>query len=252
MTAAPARPGRPVVQAAPRLQARAQAERAARRKGRARRAGIVFVVVGPLLLIGWLLLLSSLLGVRTVVVTGTDRLTPDQVRAVADVRTGTPLARVDTGSIVRRVGALAPVAQVSVSRGWPGTLRVQVVERTPVAAVVDAQGVELVDSSGVPFATVPGVPAGTVRLQVAHPGPRDATTRSALQVLDDLPATLRARVRSVQAASPASVTLVLRDGRQVLWGGSGDTAAKARATEVLLRMPGTVFDVSRPGVVTRR
>jgi cell division protein FtsQ len=249
---APSRPRRPVVHATPRLQARAQAERAARRRQQATRAGLGLAVVVPVVLLGWLLLSSPLLAVRTVTVSGTERLTADHVRAVADVRVGTPLARVDTGAVVRRVRALPVVAQVSVSRGWPGTLRVRVVERTAVAALVDARGAKLVDGSGVPFATVAGVPAGTVRLQVPHPGPKDATTRSALQVLEDLPASLRSRLRTVQADSPASVTLVLRDGRQVLWGGSGDTGLKARATEVLLKMPGTVFDVSRPGVVTRR
>jgi hypothetical protein len=38
----------------------------------------------------------------------------------------------------------------------------------------------------------------------------------------------------------------------VLWGGAGQTALKLEAAEVLLKMPGTVYDVSRPEVVTRR
>jgi cell division protein FtsQ len=48
------------------------------------------------------------------------------------------------------------------------------------------------------------------------------------------------------------VTLVLRDGRRVLWGGVDDTALKSAAAEALLKMPGSFYDVSRPGVVTRR
>jgi cell division protein FtsQ len=138
-----------------------------------------------------------------------------------------------------------------VHRGWPATLRLQVVERTPVAVVIDKTGVTLVDRSGLPYAPAATRPQGTVRLQVHEPGPADPTTRAALRVLADLPANLRTPLRIVRAESPSSVTLVLRDGREVLWGGVGDTTLKVRAATALLRMPGRIFDVSRPAVVTR-
>jgi cell division protein FtsQ len=104
----------------------------------------------------------------------------------------------------------------------------------------------------VPFAPARRLPPGTVRLQVPHPGPADPTTRAALQVLRELPPTLRTPLRIVRAGSPSSVTLVLSGGRQVIWGGVGDTDLKVQATLALLKMPGRVFDVSRPAVVTRR
>jgi cell division protein FtsQ len=56
----------------------------------------------------------------------------------------------------------------------------------------------------------------------------------------------------VRAPSPEQVTLVLRDGRQVLWGGPVDGATKASAVLALIGMPGHVYDVSAPGVVTTR
>lgn len=240
-----------VVQAAPRLTAKARAERSARRLRRAKRSGLVAAGVLPLVLLGWVLLASPLLAVRSVAVTGTELLTPAQVRAAADVAEGTPLARLDTGAVVRRIERLRPVAEVHVQRGWPGTLRVRVVERTAVAGLVSTRGVTLVDAQGVAFAPAPRLPPGTVRLQVPHPGADDPTTRAALHVLADLPANLRTPLRIVRAGSPSSVTLVLSGGRQVIWGGVGDTELKAQAAAALLRMPGRVFDVSRPAVVTR-
>jgi cell division protein FtsQ len=246
--------GRPrkVVPAGARLAARAKAERSARRRRLARRTGIALAAAAPVGVLAWVLLASPLLAVRSVTVSGTVRLTAAQVRAAADVVPGTPLAMVDAAAVVRRVETLKPVAEVRVSRGWPSTLRLQVVERAPVAGVRTAAGVGLLDSSGTVFATVPALPAGVVRLQVLRPGPGDPATRAALTVLAELPQPMRGRVRIVRAASPSSVTLVLADGRRVLWGGTGDSAQKALAAEALLRMPGTVFDVSRPGVVTRR
>ena len=241
-----------VVPAGARLAAKAQAERSARRRRWARRVGLGAAALVPLALLGWVLLASPLLAVRTVAVSGTSRLSPDQVRAAAAVVRGTPLARVDTGAVVRRVAALRPIAEVRVSRGWPGTLRIRVVERQAVAGILGPSGVLLVDGTGVAFAPAAVLPAGVVRLQVAHPAATDPTTLAALGVYADLRQPLRGRVRILRALSPSSVTLVLSDGRRVLWGGVGDTTLKTQAASALLAMPGTFYDVSRPGVVTRR
>lgn len=240
-----------MVRAAPRLAARAEAERRARRSRRLRWLGRSLLVVAPLLLLGWVLLLSGWLAVDRVVVVGQSRLEVAQVQEAVAVAPGTPLARVDTRAVADRVAQLAPVGEVQVLRSWPGTLRVELTERVPAAGVVGAGGVQLVDASGVVFATEPALPRGLVRLQVDEPGPEDPATRAALQVHADLPEGLRNRVRTVSAESPASVVLVLADDRRVVWGSPGDTETKAAATEALLRMEGTVFDVSAPGVVVR-
>jgi cell division protein FtsQ len=241
-----------VVPAVARLAAKAKAERSVRRRRLGRRLAIGAAAVAGVGLLAWVLLLSPVLAVRTIAVSGTNRLTPAQVRVAAAVVHGTPLARVDAAAVIRRVEALKQVAEVRVIRGWPSTLRLQVVERVPVVGIVTKNGVTLVDASGVAFAPAPALPAGVVRLQVARPGPSDPTTRAALAVLADLPQPLRGTVRILRAASPSSVTLVLRDGRRVLWGGVGDTPLKVQAAEALLKMPGSVYDVSRPEVVTRR
>src|SRR4051812_20178292 len=125
-----------ILSAADRLAAKAKAHRSARRRRLGRRAVLGLAVLAPLALMSWVLLASPLLAVRTVTVTGTDRLTPAQVRAAADVVRGTPLARVDAARIARRVEGLRQVSAVHVSRGWPSTLRLRVVERQPVAGVV--------------------------------------------------------------------------------------------------------------------
>lgn len=241
-----------VVPAAARLAAKAALERSARRRRVGKRVSLSLAAGLVVAALAWLLLASPLLAVRTVAVSGTALLTPDQVRAAAAVVRGTPLARVDEGGVMRRVASLRAVAEVRVSRSWPSTLRLQVVERRPVAGIVTPRGVTLVDGTGTPFADAATMPAGLVRLQVARPGPTDPTTRAALQVLTDLPTPMRRRVRIVRAVTTSSVTLVLADGRRILWGGVGDTALKLQAAEALLALPGTWYDVSRPAVVTRR
>lgn len=241
-----------VVSAGPRLAAKAEASRRDRRRVRRHRAGWAAAGVLPLLLLGWVLLSSSLLAVRKVVVTGESRLTAAQVEAAAGVRPGTPLARLDTAAIASRVRALGAVKAVTVSRGWPHTVKVTVVERVPFVAVPRSQGVLLLDDEGYPLTTVATIPRGVVRLEVTDPARTDPTTKAALSVLRSLPKDLIGVLGSVRAGSPEQVMLLLHGGRQVLWGGASDGSAKVAAALALLRMPGTIFDVSAPGVVTRR
>lgn len=243
---------REVLAAGPRLQERARAARRARRRALLRRAGWVLAAVAPFALAAWVLLGSSWLVVDRVVVAGESRLTASEVLAAARVRVGTPLARVDTGDVASRVRALGPVASVSVSRSWPGTLRVVVTEREPVAAVGVGKAWTLYDGTGTQLGTANAVPPTLVRLEVTHPGPGDPSTRAALSVLQSLPKALRLKVAVVRAPSAEQVGLVLRDGRRVVWGGTSDTSAKATALLALLKMPGRVYDVSSPTVVTRR
>jgi cell division protein FtsQ len=239
-----------VVSAAPKLKARALEERRNRRRRALRVAGWVTAGVLPLVLAGWVLLGSSLLAVDKVVVSGQHRLTAAQVERAAGVSSGTPLARVDTGAVARRIRALDAVASVTVTRSWPHALRVTVVERTAAVAVPDGARFDLLDNQGVQFDTVSAVPTGILRLQAKASDP--AAIRSALAVLSGLPSALRTQVQLLRAPSEQQVQLVLRDRRVVVWGDSTGAKAKGEAALALLRMPGTVFDVSSPGVVTRR
>jgi cell division protein FtsQ len=173
------------------------------------------------------------------------------LRAV-DVRPGTPLARVDTSDVERAVGRLAPVADVEVQRSWPGTLRVTVTERVAVAGVLTRTSATLVDATGVPFATERRLPEGVVRIEVPQVQSPDDTLRAVLQVHRALPEELSRRVFLVRAEDPSDVVLLLRSGLQVVWGAPGDDATKAAAALALGDLPGTVIDVSAPGVVVRR
>lgn len=237
-----------VVSAAPRLRAKAQEQRRATRRRLLRRTGWTVVALAPLAAGCWLLLGSQLLALEKVSITGTERVTTAQVRGVVDVAEGMPLARVDTSEIVARLQRLPPVASASVERNWPHELRITIVERVVVAAQRQGSSWVLRDYSGAAVATVRAVPPGAVPMT----SPNQVSTTAALTVLRSLPPALKSKLGSLQATSAEQVTLVLKDGRRVLWGGASDNAVKASAVLVLLKMPGTVFDVSAKGVVTRR
>jgi cell division protein FtsQ len=206
------------------------------------------------------LLASPVLGVRTVQVDGVTTLPADQVRATAGIEQGTPLLRVDVEAARARIARLPQVASVVVTRGWPHTVVVTVVERVPVAVVGPPGQRSLVDADGVLFDTVTGAPpAGVVPLEVASPGPRDPVTRAALKAIAALPTDLRTQVATAAAGSPEDVTLTLEDGTVVRWGGAEDSGRKADALAGLHeqiaggdREPAATIDVSTPKAVVLR
>jgi cell division protein FtsQ len=193
-------------------------------------------------------------------VTGVLILTPDEVREAAAVPAGTPLTRVDVDAVRGRVAVLPPAGEVTVSRQWPGTLLITVVERTPVAALarLDADGrplkeFDLMDDHGVIFRTARTVPRGVVMMRLAAKAPSEqftAASRSALAVLRTLTPQLRAELVTLVVDGPARIRLELRKDRIVTWGDAEESELKAKVATALLARPAKQIDVSAPEVVT--
>jgi cell division protein FtsQ len=217
----------------------------------------VALVVTALVAVVWLLLVGPVLGVRSVQVDGVRTLPAAQVRETAGIALGTPLLRVDVDAARARVARLPQVASVKVTRGWPHTVVVTVVERQPVAVVGEPGRRTLVDAGGVLFDTVSGAPpAGVVPIAVPSPGPGDPATMAALTAVEALPADLRRQVASVGAQTPDDITLTLTDGTLVRWGGPEKSGRKSDALEAVLGQlaKGTLgkaatIDVSAPQAV---
>lgn len=215
----------------------------------------ILLLVALLAGVVWLLVGSTLFTVRRLAVSGADPAVAAEVRRVAQVRLGRPLALIDVRAVAHRVVGLPAVARVRVSQAFPTTLRIAVTQRVPVLALPNAPGASgyrLVDATGVVVATVPTPPVGLPVVQVAT-GPGAPTMAQALAVLGALPAPLLATVTAVQAPTPDSITLLLRGGRSIIWGSTAHPRAKVQILAVLLRQPGRIFDVSAaPTVVTAR
>ncbi|MEJ3747720.1 FtsQ-type POTRA domain-containing protein [Actinomycetes bacterium KLBMP 9797] len=228
----------------------------ARARRRRLRAALPWATIGTVLalagLIYWITYGTSVFGVRDVRVTGVAILTAEQVRQTAAVPDREPLARVDLDAVERRVAALAPAGEVTVSRDWPRTIVVAVRERTPVAAVPRGKQFALVDADGVAFHTVRSRPRGLPLVKVATPGPEDPATRAALRVLAALTDQLRGQLSAVSVEGLARIKLELAKGRTVVWGDSSESDTKAKVATALLNRKGDTIDVSAPDVVTIR
>lgn len=235
----------------PRLRARRVAVSEARVRRRHRLlvfvVGLVTIATGA-----WLLAYRSpLLDVDHVDVRGEGHAEARSLARATGVATGTPLLGVDRAAVRHRVEAQPWVLQATVTRRWPGTLQVTVVERTPVALLGQGGAATVVDQTGrvlgpaprsavLPHLEVPVVPVGS-RL--------DPRSRTVAAVIGDLPERVRREVLRGGVAK-GNLTFTLIDGVTVRWGDPTATRDKARSLQLLLakadRASIATIDVSVP------
>jgi len=200
----------------------------------------------------YMLFFSTTLQVARVEVVGNDLLSDGRVREIADVPLGEQLALVDLGRADARVGSLAEVRSVDVTRTWPDTVRIEVTERTAVAVVELGGRLRGLDADGVVFREYQRAPQGMPRIRPGTAAGTDAL-REAATVVSALPADLATRVDHVEVTTIDQITLVMRDQRQVLWGSAEESGLKAQVVDRLLAaQQATYYDVSVPGNPTYR
>jgi cell division protein FtsQ len=205
---------------------------------------VLVVVVGGVGV--WAAYFSQWFALRSIAVTGNTTVTKEEVVRRLALTPGEPLMRVDLDEATSRVEGIRVVASAHVDREFPHTLRVQLVERVPVAYVDRPDGAHLVDKTGVDFATIPTPPEGSAKLVVARAAPGDPATAAALAVLSQLPDELRVQVAQVDAKSEIEVSVTLGDGRVVVFGSSKEVPRKAQVALALLSQPAQTYNVSSP------
>lgn len=205
----------------------------------------------------WVLWFSSALAVNRIQVDGATTLKPTDIRSQAAVRLGEPLARVDTLAIESRVAALERIDQVEVTRQWPRTIRIEVVERKPVGWVLSGGAIRALDRYGVDFRSLRSEPDHLVevRVEAVTSRKRQQALEGASAVLDllrtDDPRLLK-KVQYVRAASKDSVQLVLAKNRTVTWGSAAKGEQKLTVLRPLLKIKARGYDVSAPEQPTTR
>jgi cell division protein FtsQ len=218
-----------------------------------RRRWVALLSVLTVVAMVYLLWFSSMLGVQTVDVVGSNAVPAEQVREAAAVPDQKPMLRLDTDEIRDRVAQMPGIATVDVSRSWPNTVEITVTERSAIAffdSGPGGDGVHLVDGGGVVFKTVKERPAGLPELKLPSVSADDPVTRAVTGVLGVIPQQLLKQVTTASANTPASVEFALADGKTVRWGTAADTDRKAKVLAALLTREGKVYDVSAPDLPT--
>lgn len=218
--------------------------RKTRRRTRLKRTAIGVLAVLLVGLLGWVVLFSSALETREVVVEGNQITTTEQVIEVAQVPLGIPLTRIPAAAIKQRILALPGVAEVKLHRNWPHRLGIEVIERTMVYQLVDAGGYQWVDAEGRVFYTRPDRVPGVVATTASDD---QRILADVATVVAALPAEVAEQTEMVTAVTIDHIVISLADGRQIIWGNATKSAEKATVLGALLTQPGTIYDVSAPG-----
>jgi len=222
-------------------------ERALRQRAIERRR----MLMGASMLIAAALVMALLIGlarapifpVTDIAVTGVRHLSAAQVRARAHIASDTTLLRVNARAVENNIKMDPWVAEAKLVRHFPGTLELQITERTP-AAIVDAGGTKLwlVDNQGVWLAkasaeqssTLPSIRDIENLTPMLGSQTNSAELRNALQVWQGLSTQLRAKVKTISAPTIDRTVLLLPHGVQVFVGSSEDIVKKDAAVRAIL------------------
>jgi cell division protein FtsQ len=227
------------------------------RRRRWKRIALAVLAVAATAALVWMIWFSSVLAVRDVEVAGRTTLKQAQVLRAADVPLGRPLARVDVAAIEGRVAALERVDTVDVTRSWPRSISISIVEReTIVWASIDGE-IRGIDRHGLDYRSYSAAPKGTVeaKIGVLDADDRLQTSESIVAVVELIAANdpeLRREIQSVSAASKDSIELDLTEGRTIVWGSDADGERKLTVLDSLLGIDAARYDVSAPDQPTTR
>jgi cell division protein FtsQ len=207
----------------PRLRARRIAVK--RQAGR-RRLRWSFVAGAVALLCAALFGLSytPIFSVSRVFVDGAVEIDPTLLQSVVDGTTGSSIVWLDLASVRARLEADPWVRKVRVSRDWPHTIRIDVVERRPVASFAGPDGqIRVVDGDGRVLALLSGMPVDYPFLAVNAPNldaGSDAppAVLAGIAVAKVLPDELRARIKQLDVSDAGEVKIELLPSGTVIIG----------------------------------
>lgn len=188
--------------------------------------------------------------VSSIEVAGTENADASAVKEAADSGMNANMFRVNTGQIAGKVAQVPWVKQVTVSRAWPTTLKVEVQEHQPVAYFREGQDISAVDDSGTVF--LKGVdPKGAKEITNVK-GDDAKAIAAAVTAIKSLHPKVREGLERVEAKTAESLVLYFPEGKAVTWGSAERADEKAEATRVVLTQDGKKWNVSNPAMPSGR
>ncbi len=204
---------------------------------------IVGLVVGAGVII-LLLLTSPILSVRKVDVEGVVYADPEFISSVVDSIEGEPILTVDLDAAEKKLLTIPWVRQARVSMHLPARVTIEIVERSPIAFFRSVDGFNrVIDRDGRVLDVIEGDP--TDYTPIIGTGPNISAGQTVEQpflgsaeLINALPADLRARLLTVAVSPEGEVSLALTNDVEVLFG---------RPDDFQVKLVGVVNEIKRQG-----
>ncbi len=204
---------------------------------------IVGLVVGAGVII-LLLLTSPILSVRKVDVEGVVYADPEFISSVVDSIEGEPILTVDLDAAEKKLLTIPWVRQARVSMHLPARVTIEIVERSPIAFFRSVDGFNrVIDRDGRVLDVIEGDP--TDYTPIIGTGPNISAGQTveqpflgAAELINALPADLRARLLTVAVSPEGEVSLALTNDVEVLFG---------RPDDFQVKLVGVVNEIKRQG-----
>ena len=169
-------------------------------------------------------------------ISGAQHTTPADVAAVRQRYLGTNLFHLDIAGLRRDVSSLPWVSRVEIEKKLPDTLRVRIVERTPIALVQGNDSIRYVDDRGVAFAMLSPA-AGDSDLPLISEAQQSDLPRSVaiLRTLKAQDPELYARISEVRPLPPGSFAFFDRELHAFVYANEEDLSSKWRDLRAIAR-----------------
>ena len=207
--------------------------------------------ISALLVLVLATMFTPILAISKISVSGTELVSEKQIQLTLKKYIGSPLPMISSDNVAQDLDKFKLIESISLISLPPHELQVRIVERTPIAIVVQGGVSYLYDPSGVRVGTASGFEK--LPTIIIKDDPKTSKNyKQAIDVLLSLPSSLLKRVAYIQARTRDNVTLQLRGNavQSIIWGDSSQSALKSRVLRVLLfKTPSKIratFDVSAP------
>jgi len=215
---------------------------------RRRRTQSLIIATGVLILLiaAFQLYRSGLFNVKKIDVAGSKIVSAVKVMENCAISENTNILTVNTGEVKQRIAKDPWIKEVSVKRVLPQTLRVEIVERVPVALITHGEKFYLIDEEYFIVAERESSEASEVPvitdlpIKKAKVGDRifNKSLENAVNCLKSMEPSLRKTITLASASSVDKLYLYNEDNVEILYGEAKQTSGKNEVLNTILKEQG--------------
>ena len=199
----------------------------------------VLAVAAVLVAAGWIwrhTQSDARFALKTIEVTGAAHTPRRAVDAITHAYVGGNLFKLDIANVQNDLGKLGWVSRIDAEKKLPGTLRIRIVERTPVALLQSGDKLQYVDESGAAFAELsPSAGDGDLPIIADAAGAELQRCVVFLRTLRARDADVYARVSEIRPVAPDAFALFDRQLDTVVYANASDLSSKWRDLYAIAR-----------------